>query len=276
VDLRAPLDADALRVIDQALTRHGVLVFPDQPIDDQDHERFARGFGELGVFRRQDSKGGVHPIFRAGNSDPDGNLLPANSERVRLLMLNWAWHIDSSYRTMPTRGTILRAIQLADEGGDTMFANMVAAYDEMPEELKQRTSGLYARHSFEFLVRNRGLPAMDAADLARLPPVEHPLVRRLADGRCSLYLSPPYMETIVGWDQESSRALIEELTEWATQDRFTYRHQWRRKDVLMWNNGWTMHVVTPYDLGRQKRVMHGTTLPGTEPILPARIPTIRS
>ena len=82
---------------------------------------------------------------------------------------------------------------------------------------------------------------MSAADAARLPPVEHPLVREHADRRRSLFISPPYIETIVGRSQEESRALVAELADWSTQDRFTYAHAWSPHDVLMWDNEWTMH-----------------------------------
>jgi alpha-ketoglutarate-dependent taurine dioxygenase len=272
VDLSGPLDQTTVRAIAEALSTRGVLVFPEQRITDEDHVRFARCFGDVGAFRQHpDRVSAVKEIFRAGNVDVSGNLLPPDSVQAELLRLNWSWHIDSSYRAVPTKGTVLRGIEVTADGGATMFANMVAAYEALPVTMKRQIQGLFARHSFEFLVNSRGLPSMSAADVARLPPVEHPLVREHRDGRRSLFLSPPYIEAIVGWSQEDSLALVEELAGWSTQDRFTFSHAWNPHDVLMWDNEWTMHVVTPYDLARHRRVMHGTTLLGTEPVQPARV-----
>lgn len=270
IDLSLAPDDRTVRVLAAALAEHGVLVFPEQAIDDASHVRFARCFGEPGVFRPVGDPQGLEPeIFRLANTDPAGNLLPEDNERLRLQRLNWTWHIDGSYRAFPNKGTILHGIQVVTEGGDTVFANLAAAYAALPEATQARIAGLAARHDFEFQVRERGLPAMRAEERARLPPVEHPLVRQHPDGRRSLYLSPPYMQAIVGWEPRASRALIDELLEWAAQGRFLYRHRWRRHDLLMWDNGWTMHRVTPFDIARRVRLMHGVTLLGSEPVLPS-------
>jgi taurine dioxygenase len=267
VDLSLPLDDASARTLSAALAEHGVLVFPEQAISDAAHVRFARHFGKPGVFRPKDNPDGLEPeIFRLANTDMAGRLLPEDSERLRLQQLNWVWHIDGSYRTIPNKGTLLHGVQVVTDGGGTEFANMAAAYEALPGAMKTRIDGLSARHDFEFQVRERGLPPMGAEERARLPTVEHPLVRRHPGGRRSLYLSPPYMETIVGLGRAESRALIEELTEWATRERFVYRHRWRAHDLLVWDNGWTMHRVTPFEIARCPRVMHGVTLIGTEPV----------
>ncbi len=269
IDLAEELDSGTVVAIKAALAEHGVLVFPGQCLDDVAHIRFARHFGTLGVFRNGNSRDGLLPeIFRLSNTDSAGSLLPAGSERLELLRLNMSWHIDSSYRAIPTQGAILHGIEVCVDGGDTVFANMVAAYQAMPAAMKLRIDNLVSIHNFEFQVRNRGLPPMSEEELDRLPPVVHPLVREHADRRCSLYLSPPYMETILGWSRESSKALVLELTEWATQDRFIYRHRWRPHDLLMWDNGWTMHRVTPFNLTQHKRLLHGVLIMGDEAVLP--------
>ena len=109
---------------------------------------------------------------------------------------------------------------------------------------------------------------MDPAEEARVPPVDHPLVRQHADGRVSLYVSATYMERIVGLDEGESRELIGQLMKWATQDRFVYRHRWKPHDVLMWDNRWLIHVVEPWDHGGERRMMHRTTIAGTESVMP--------
>ncbi len=270
IDLSEPLDDASFRSIASALARHGVLVFPDQAISDAAHVRFARRFGEPGVFRPKDNPEGLEPeIFRLANTDPAGNLLPEDSERLQRQRLNWTWHIDGTYRAIPNKGNILHGIEVVTDGGDTIFANLAAAYEALPEAMKASIAGLAARHDFEFQVKELGLPPMTDEARARLPPVEHPLVRGHPDGRRSLYLSPPYMETVVGWSRAESRVLFEELIEWATRERFLYHHRWRRHDLLLWDNGWTMHRVTPFEIARHRRVMHGVTLLGSEPVLAA-------
>tara|TARA_Y100000780_G_C13550841_1_gene365251 strand:- start:487 stop:714 length:228 start_codon:yes stop_codon:yes gene_type:complete len=75
------------------------------------------------------------------------------------------------------------------------------------------------------------------------------------------------MRQIVGWEEEETRPLVEELTEWATQDRFVYQHSWLQHDVVMWDNTWTMHMVLPYDTSTQRRIMHRTAVAGVEAVL---------
>jgi alpha-ketoglutarate-dependent taurine dioxygenase len=270
LDLSAPLSDETAGAVRAALGEHGVLVFRGQPISDAAHVRFARHFGSLSVFRAPDNAEKLAPeIFRLANTDAAGTLLPADSERLALQRLNWQWHSDSSYRALPSKGAVLHGIEVVEEGGDTLFANMAAAYEALPAATKARVTGLYARHNFEFQVGNRGLPPMGADELARLPPVDHPLVRQHEDGRRSLYLSPPYMETIVGWNREDSQRLVAELEAWSTQDDFVYRHRWQPHDVLVWDNAWTMHKVTSYDMAHRRRVLHGTVIQGDKPVHPA-------
>jgi alpha-ketoglutarate-dependent taurine dioxygenase len=270
VDLSRPLGDDEARAIEDALARRGVLVFRGQALTDQAQVDFARHFGELGVFRPAGDPSGLPPeIYRVANTDPSGNLLPIDGERARVLALNSYWHIDGSYRSVPPKGAILHGIEVVEEGGETVFANLAAAYEELPVAEKERLIGLLAVHSFEFQVVSRGLPPMSDEERARLPAVRHPVVRRLPDGRRSLYLSPPYMETIVGWPQPESLALLSELAERAAQDRFTYHHRWRPGDLVLWDNGWTMHRAASYDVGRRRRVLHGTLLLGSQPVEPA-------
>jgi alpha-ketoglutarate-dependent taurine dioxygenase len=247
-----------VRELELSLAAHRVLVFRGRSIDDAAHARFARSFGPVGTF----GSAGTPEIYRSANVDEHGRLLPVGHERTRRVMLNWLWHSDSSYRTVPNRAGLLRAIEVPNDGGETEFADMVAAYDALPAAMRARIAGLRVRHSFDFLVRSQGEPGLDNEAMKRLPAIEHLLVREHADGRGSLYLSPPYMERVVGLEPAAGRALLEELLAWSTQERFVYRHHWQAHDLLMWDNHRTMHRVTPYDIEHLPRVMHGTTIEG--------------
>ncbi len=226
LDLFLPFEAHTARMLSQLLLTHGMLAFRDQAIGGEAQARLGRCFGELARFRPTDNWDGAVPeIFRGANIDASGEFIPAEDERARMLKLNWLWHIDGSYRAVPPRGAVLRGIDILEDAGDTLFVNLFAAYDALPEETKRRIDGLFVRHSFEYMVDTQGMPPLGEGDAAALPPAIHPLARRHADGRHSLYLSPPYMETILGWEPAESRALIHELTAWSTQERFLCRHR---------------------------------------------------
>ncbi len=268
VDLSRPLDEDELRTIEAAWSEHAVLVFPNQPISDEQQVAFSRNFGELEIFPQADNRSNqTLEIFRVTNVGEDDNIRPVESEGGKYSTLIWVWHTDSSYRRVPSKGAVLHAIEVVERGGDTLFANMFSAYEEMPGELKERIRGLRVRHSFLFSRQLRGLPPMKLEEEAQVPPVDHPLVRRHGDGRLSLYVSATYMERVVGLEAAESEALLQELMEWSTQERFVYRHRWRVDDVLMWDNRGAIHVVEPFDHGRERRVMHRTTIAGTEEVL---------
>jgi taurine dioxygenase len=268
VDLARPLDEADITAIETAWREHAVLVFPDQPITDEQQVAFSRRFGDLEIFPQAENRSGRLPeIFRVTNVGDDDRIRPVDSEAGRYSTLIWVWHVDSSYRVVPARGAVLHAREVAASGGDTLFANMFAAYGQMPHELKVRIGGLRARHSFPFSRRQRDLPPMKPEEEALVPPVEHPLVRRHADGRLSLFVSATYMERVVGLDEAASESLLRELMDWATQERFHYRHRWQKHDILMWDNRGAIHVVEPFAHGAERRVMHRTTIAGTEPVL---------
>lgn len=269
VDLAEPIDPETLKTIRAAWHQYGVLVFPDQPITDEQQVAFSRHFGELEIFPQASNRSSQLPeIFRVTNVGEDGQIRPVDSPNARYSTLICVWHTDSSYRMVPSIGAVLHAVEVVRQGGDTLFANMCAAWEHMPDELRTRVANRMARHSFLYSRQQRNLPPMDPAEEARVPPVDHPLVRQHADGRVSLYVSATYMERIVGLDEGESRELIGQLMKWATQDRFVYRHRWKPHDVLMWDNRWLIHVVEPWDHGGERRMMHRTTIAGTESVMP--------
>jgi hypothetical protein len=158
-------------------------------------------------------------------------------------------------------GSILRGIEVPPDGGDTLFANMYAVYEALPDDMKGRIRGLRVWHSHDQVLSHDPQLKNAGADYARLPAVNHPLVRRHPiTGRLSLFLSPHTMVRIDGLPEEDGRALLDELTAFATQERFVYRHKWRRDDVILWDNRCTMHAVMPYDAAHVRRIMHRTTI----------------
>jgi taurine dioxygenase len=179
------------------------------------------------------------------------------------------WHTDSSYKALPSIGSLLHGIEISRTGGITQFINMYMVYDELPEALRRQVEGRKARHDFAMLSRLTGAPAPSGAERAAVPPVWHPMVRRHPEsGRKSLFISSIYNDAVEGMGEEESRRLIEDLSAFAAQPKYMYRHVWEPHDLLMWDNRCTVHAVTPYD-PHERRVMHRTTIVGNEPVIAA-------
>ena len=272
VDLGS-MDEPAFRDVVAALEAHSALVFREQDISDEQHIAFTRRFGALEVFPLAANKSSRNPeVFRATNVGEDGKLLPLQHSEAKYLSLTQIWHTDSSYRPIPAYATLLRAVEIPARGGQTMFASLAAAYEALPDARKKELQGLRAVHSFEYTRSlTDGLKPLTDEERARVPPVAHPIVCKhpARDGE-SLYLSPHTMSGIDGMDEAEGRALIEELTAWATQPQFVYVHEWRRNDLMIWDNRVAMHAVRPYDSARERRIMHRTSVSAREAPAPAR------
>jgi alpha-ketoglutarate-dependent taurine dioxygenase len=270
LDLRRPMDAATRQAVIDAWTRHLVLVFPDQDITDAEHVDFTRHFGEPEIFHQTSlnlRSDRVKEIFLVSNVDGKNRLMRPSEPSQKQLSSARQWHTDSSYRPMPSVGSLLHGIEISRTGGITQFINMYEVYEQLPENLRRQVEGRRARHDFGMLHRITGAPAPTAAEQAAMPAVWHPLVRRHpVSGRKSLYISSIYNDAVEGLDDEAARVLVEELSDFAAQPRFMYRHVWEPHDVLMWDNRCTVHAVTPHDPG-ERRVMHRTTIVGSEPVV---------
>ena len=165
---------------------------------------------------------------------------------------------------MPTRASLLTARKLSDTGGDTLFANTYAAWDDLPEDTKQEIDSLRVIHSFETTQRMfKPQPSYgELLEWQKKKPRSHPLVWTHRSGRKSLLLGAAASH-IEGMAPEAGRLLLCRLHEWATQEKYIYRHQWMLGDLLIWDNTGTMHRVEPYpaDSGR---LMIRTALMGEE------------
>jgi len=267
IDMRAPLDAATFNAVHDAWMQHLVLVFPDQPITDTEHVAFTRFFGEQEIFHQAIIRSRRVPeIFRVANVDDDGNLMPPGHPTVRQVSLAQFWHTDSSYRRIPCIGAFLHGVEVSRTGGETQFTNMYKVYEALPESLQRQVRGRKALHDFGHLHKLADLKPLTAEEAAAMPPVWQPMVRRHpVTGRTSLYISPIYNDAVEGLNATEARRLIADLAAFAADPRFVYRHRWETDDVLLWDNRCTMHQVTPHD-PRERRVMHRTTIVGTETV----------
>jgi taurine dioxygenase len=273
VDLGRPLSEENAQRIHRLWMEGLLLVFPDQPLSDEQHMAFGRNFGDLEVHPSLAHRSSRNvEIYRVSNVDEAGNIVPPRDTSWQYLSQSWRWHTDSSFREIPSKGSILHGIQVIRDGGDTLFANMYAAYDELPDATKKRIEPLWVVHDHDHILSL--VPDPDSARRREtydpLPPVTHPLVQVHPETRRrSLFLSPHTMTGIEGMADGEGRALLDELIAHATRDRFVYRHQWSTDDVIMWDNRCTMHSVEPFDNVNLRRVMHRVTLVGEGRPIPA-------
>jgi len=270
VDFREPLSAENRAAIQDAWIKHLVLVFPNQPLTDDEHVAFTRNFGEPEIFHQNIIKSRFIPeIFRVSNVDEDNNLMMPEHPTMQQLGSARKWHTDSSYREIPSMGALLHGIEVSKTGGVTCFTNMYAALEALPADLRRKIEGKQARHDFDMLSRIAKARKATEEEAAAMPPVWQPMIRKHpVTGRASLFISPIYNDQIEGMADDDALALIQELAEFAGRDEFVYRHEWTQDDIVMWDNRCTMHFVTPHD-PMERRVMHRTTIVGDGPVLAA-------
>lgn len=256
--------------LQSALDRRQLLLFRDQDLTDEAFVRFCRNFGDLEILPEPDKRHPVYPeIFNLSNVGPDGDLPRRDDPRAVFLRGTSRWHTDSSFRDVPCLATILYAVTVPPEGGDTEFANMIAAYESLEAAEKKDLERWRVVHSYAYSrSANPGkLAPMSAEELARVPDVVHPMVRQHSAGRRSVFLGG-HASHIEGEAVDASRARIRALEDRLTSVGNVYRHQWRQGDLLVWDNRTTLHRLTDYAIDRYPRVMRRCTVAGREPVVP--------
>ncbi len=261
VDLPSADEGTLDEVVD-AFHRHGAIVLRDQTMTPDDLLAFVRRFGEPEEHTLQEfTLPGYPNIYVLSNHVVDGRAIGAHNDGV-------GWHTDRSYTAEPVMSTLLYAVEVPPEGSDTLLADLCAAWDALPAERQIELEGLVLHHSYAHFMRNREFGRQEVSQEIKdqNPDVWHPLVRtHPADGRKALWVSTGTVVDVVGAPNPPGLDLIDELVEFATQDRFVYRHKWRVGDVLMWDNRCTLHTGTLYDDTRYFRLMHRLWVKGDRP-----------
>jgi len=266
-------DSDQLPIAEliAGLERHGVLIFRGVPIPAERFVALGRSFGRLEILPEPDKRHPEHPeIFNLSNVRPDGEIVTFDEPQSVFLRGTQRWHTDSSFREIPCLCTMLNAITVPPEGGETEFADMVAAFEALPLDRQAALSTLTVIHSYEYSRANNPgeMDPMSEEERAAYPPVRHPLVRRHHDGRRSLYMGG-HASHIEGMAEAEGQELLAELVAHAADGQFVYRHVWHDHDLVVWDNRSTLHRLLPYDIARHRRVMQRITVAGTEPVLAA-------
>jgi alpha-ketoglutarate-dependent taurine dioxygenase len=253
-----------------ALSTWQILLFRGQALSDEAFVNFCRLFGELELLPEPEKRHPTYPeIFNLSNVKADGTLTAHDDPQAVFLRGTSRWHTDSSFREIPCLATVLYAVTVPPEEGDTEFANMVKAYQSLSAEEQHEAATMQAVHSYAYSrSANPGkLEEMSEEELAQVPDTVHPVVREHPDGRVSIYLGG-HVSHFEGEDVAESRARVRAMEERLTQVKNVYRHQWQQGDLLIWDNRTTMHRLTGYAIDKYARVMRRCTVAGHEPVLP--------
>jgi taurine dioxygenase len=240
-----------------------LILFRDVDLPPATQVAFARAFGEVQIHVMNQYHGykDFPEIYMLSNLGEDGKSSGKHPDRGTLF-----WHTDGSWRERTGQATMMYSEIVPPEGGETEFADMYAAYDNLSSEMKQRIEGKCAVHNLDFSrTRRHGDDPMTAEQKAKVPPVAHPIVRTHPEtGRKAIFLGD-HAQEIEGMDYDEGRALIEELNRLITPQSQVYSHTWRPRECIVWDNRCTLHRATGFDEARHMRVMRRCTINGDRP-----------
>jgi taurine dioxygenase len=266
IDLKRSDDIsdESIRQMWQLLGQRGILLFRKQGLNHDQHLAFTRRFGPLALtgLTSRYAPPGYPDIFTVTNIKTDG----ARSETENAAQ---QWHSDQTFLKVPARASMLRCELAPQHGGDTMFANMNAVYEDLSEGLKATLEPLKAYHSL-FSTRSKvmkGRKPLDEKELSRVEGTVQPVVLTHPDtGRKSLYINDQCVDHFEGWTIEESKPLLEYLYTMTSHPAYTYRHRWQHGDIIFWDNRCTQHYApldynfAQLDAPENQRLMFRTTL----------------
>jgi alpha-ketoglutarate-dependent 2,4-dichlorophenoxyacetate dioxygenase len=257
----AQLNAKDVASIKDAFWRYGVLIFPDQNLDQEQHLAFAQHLGPLESTISAYAKQRLPAdLVDASNLNSSNEIWSEDNKRRGFAISNRLWHTDSSFKYLPARASLLYAYSVAPIGGHTEFADLRAAYDALPEDMRRRLEGLVAEHALAYSRARTGFTNFSEAERKELPPVPQVMVRTIPEnGRRSLYLAS-HIGRIFGMSDDECRELVDGLIAHATQRQFVYTHRWRLHDLVMWDDRCTMHRGTEFDDLRYHRDLQRATV----------------
>ncbi|MFI8932658.1 TauD/TfdA dioxygenase family protein [Streptomyces sp. NPDC053474] len=252
VDLARPLSPALREEVDRALLEWKVLFFRGQHLSGERQRAFARHWGELET----------NPLLERGDSDEVARFDKGASS---VPTFENVWHADVTFRERPALGAVLQLREVPPFGGDTLWADMAAAYDNLADEVKERVEGAVAEHDFLPGFRRFYGPERLARWQEAFPPVRHPVVRRHpGTGRRTLFVNASFTTRILGVERTESDRLLRLLFQQAHVPEYQVRFRWRAGDVAFWDNRATQHYAVA-DYGAARRVAERVAIAGDRP-----------
>lgn len=258
IDLRETLDDDTIKALRRALVESKVLVFRDQDITPAQHVALARRFGELEV----------HPVFPHHPDHPELVLLGGDGKRAAT---ENGYHTDVSWREVPSMASMLRCVECPPNGGDTVWVNMVLAYEQLPEHRKKQIEGLQAVHDIMPTFGSRMTPEKRAEARKEFPPVIHPVVRTHPEsGEKILYVNSGFVTHLANYPTHGLRGVHELHSEKQDLLEYLYRQpaileyqmrlRWRPNTIAFWDNRSTQHYALQDYFPQVRRMMRATVI----------------
>ena len=248
------LNESTFEEVRQAWWDYEILVLRDQDVGEEGLVAFSGRFGDLEIHVRAEYLSRENPeVLYVSNINENGRCIGILSDH------EVGWHYDQIYLPRPAVGSCLLAAKLPASGGETSFADMTAAYEQLPEPTKKRLEGLQANQSYAYFNAGNSVPT-SKDQTNKTPDVLHPLVRtHPITGRRALYICPGMTTHIPELSDAESKEILDELYDWAVRDEFVYTHKWQDGDAVLWDNACTMHRREPFD-GESERLMKRTTI----------------
>lgn len=246
--------------LNEALSRHQVLIFENQNLSTDDYTAFGRMFGPIERNLLEQFRLPEDPdIFVISNLKRDGRDIGHTDG-------GFVWHSDMAFAEHPAAATMLYTLEAPTTGGDTIFASNYVSFEGLSQTDRDYYRQFDVIHSFEELYKGRKAQPRDE-ERRRFPDVVHPLVRmHPVTGREGFYLGFGDVRKICGMDQAASLELIKRLTELATKPELVYRHRWKVGDVVIWDNRGLLHAATPYDKENDRRLVWRISVRGERPV----------
>jgi alpha-ketoglutarate-dependent 2,4-dichlorophenoxyacetate dioxygenase len=263
IDLRKPPNAAAVRAIEEAMDRYAVLVFRNQPLSQDEQIAFACHFGPLNRGLRKATGASTRfkydELIDISNVAQDGKVVARDDPKLVGTIANQLWHSDSSFQDAPIAYSMLSAVVVPAQGGETEFADLRAAYDALPGKIKREIEGLVARHSAFHSRLLLGDDRYTEKQWKVFPSVDWPLLRVHPRSKRKVLFVGAHCTEILGMTVPEGRMFLADLIEHATQREFVHRHEWRSGDLVMWDNRCTLHRGRRYDLSQRRDLRRTTT-----------------
>ena len=260
VDATREMTPDEFAPILKAFETYSVLLFRGPVMTDKQQIALSEHFGNVQVAFKANQTGGSMFSRQSNINFETNEIFPSEHHRMTFLKANMLWHTDSSYMNCASLCSILASREVPPSGGNTEVVSTRAAYEKLPQALKDRIEDLMVIHSLSYARDKMDMSILTDEQRDAAPPVKHPLVQvNPANGKKSMLIGA-HAAFIDGWTEEDSRELLDELVEHSTRLEDIYSHVWQNGDAIVWDNRCILHRATPFESNKYRRHLERTTI----------------